>query len=172
LETFGQLIMWSSRLFDVRTVSLLFFPNEIAKIPANNNKAASPDVLEVRIEVPSGASLSERFDRLNDDTDHMLKRWKSPFQDGKTPTTGNESSGVEEGHGSMSPDGLPWKKNKYGDWVFSNVPGAEPLVELLKNGKTVIIGDYRYSLSGANQQFINRNKGVPKEVRKKVSLPL
>lgn len=125
------------------------------------------DVIEVEIEVPAGVSLNEHFDRLNDDTNRMLHRWKSPFQDRKTATSGSESSGVEEALGSLNPDGLPWKKNNYGEWVFANISGAEPLVELLKKEKTVTIGDYTYSLSGANKQFINRKKVTQKEAEKR-----
>lgn len=124
------------------------------------------DVLEVEVEVPVGVSLNERFDRLNDDTDRMLQRWKSPFQDRKTATSGSESPGVEA-HGSLNPDGLPWKKNHYGEWVFANLSGAEPLVELLKKDKAVTIGDWAYSLSGANKEFINRKKVVQKEAEKR-----
>jgi len=125
------------------------------------------DVLEVEVEVPAGVSLNERFDRLNDDTDRMLQRWKSPFQDRKTATSGSEPSVVEEAPASLNPEGLPWKKNHYGEWVFANISGAEPLVELLKKDKTVTIGDYTHSLSGATKQFINRKKVAQKETEKR-----
>ncbi len=100
------------------------------------------DVLEVEVEVPTGVSLDTRLDRLNDDTNRMLQRWKSPFQDRKTGTSGSVTSGIEA-HGSMNPEGLPWKKNNYGEWVFANISGGEPLVELLKKEKTITIGDSR-----------------------------
>ena len=66
-------------------------------------------------------------------------------------------------------EALPWRefKNRKGAWIFTNESGAEDLRNKLEaaSGKTLEIGDYKYTISGDQGQFISRFKKPEQEAR-------
>lgn len=72
------------------------------------------------------------------------------------------STGSKPVETAINVESLPWTdfKNKKGAWIFSKKVEAKSLLEKLKQrpDKTLEIGDYKYTISGDQGQFISRFK--------------
>jgi len=54
-------------------------------------------------------------------------------------------------------DGLPWRSETWGQWIFSDTPGAKALSEAVAKETVLTIGNYQYKISkGRDKDFINR----------------
>ena len=66
-------------------------------------------------------------------------------------------------------ESLPWRefKSRKGAWIFTNESGAEELRTKLEKvqDKTLEIGDYKYTISGDQGQFISRFRKAEQEAR-------
>ena len=77
------------------------------------------------------------------------------------------STGSKPVETAIAVESLPWRefKNRKGAWIFTNQEGAEDLRKKLETtpDKTLEIGDYKYTISGDQGQFISRFKKAEKE---------
>jgi hypothetical protein len=77
-------------------------------------------------------------------------------------------AGVADNHVTQNPpiqqgaksdfDKLPWQKNKWGEWLFSNLPEAKELVSRIGTAEKYVDGGWEYKLSGEGKKFLNRSR--------------
>ncbi len=146
------------------------------------NYASSRVDYRIETDVPAGLSAAQALDELETTIDKKLEAYKLQFkpateapyisvpaanrtssQDRPTIAQASATAGSSTDVPELDPsflDTLPWKtfSSGKGEWVFTNVEGAEVLREELTHTdkKTLVIGRRRYRLSGDKNRFIQR----------------
>jgi len=130
---------------------------------------------ELTFTVPSGVDADTALKNLEMCVEGLLaefeERYKPSQPEASKPTAQVPSSppplppgfqtAAQQPTPELSPtylDGLPWKTETWGQWIFRDTAGAKALSEELeKHGDQITIGNYRYQISkGRDREFINR----------------
>src|SRR5213592_771569 len=122
-------------------------------------------------DLPTGSTVDDVQDLLERQLQERREKWRAKISGSSNTTSGSTANKPEPARQSSEPPAqasqvspqvkvpeLQWQTNSKGNWLFSDTLGLEELVRVLKTQpkKTIVIGAYRFALSGEDDRFVNR----------------
>jgi len=146
-----------------------------ATVPGLQNYSSERLDIEVTVDIPVGMTVPDAARELKESLDQVLNEFRSEFKPsaqvpGSPPplppgyqtaaSAATQLPASAEPTPELSPsylDGLPWRTETWGQWIFSDTAGAKALSEALAKESVLTIGSYQYKISkGRDKDFINR----------------